>query len=159
MVERRRGNLHRRLCLRMPARGGADSQEVNDFVFEELRLAKLPGKWQKRTLRYLKNRCGHRFSKEEVVCKAQEEYHRKEWEEESCSESLVASCSCKEMGSPAHWITSDPASSRRAIKGAPNQERTHFSGNSPLVQISSLQPTNQQQQPQQKQTSPPTIVS
>ena len=88
------------VCVRgVPARGGAGSQEVTDFIFKELRLAKLPGRWQKRALQYLKNRCGHQFSKEEAVCEAREEYHRKEREEESCSKSLVASRSCTGMGS------------------------------------------------------------
>ena len=147
------------VCVRgVPARGGTGSQEVTDFVFKELRMAKLPGRWQKRDLRYLKNRCGHRFSKEEVVCEAQEEYYHEEWEGESCSESLVASHSCKGMGSPAQWMMSSPASSRRAIKGGLRREETHFSGNSPLGQIFSLQPTNHHhhhhhlQQP--KQSSP-----
>ena len=50
-------------------------------------------------------------------------------------------------------MTSSPASFRRAIKGGLRLEETHFSGNTPLGQIFSLQPTNQQQQ--QKQSSPP----
>ena len=62
-------------------------------------------------------------------------------------------------GSPVHRMTLDPASSWKAIKGGLSQEESHFSGNSPLIQISSLQPTNQQQhqhqqQQQQQQTSP-----
>ena len=37
------------VCVRgVPARGGTGSQEVTDFVFKELRMAKLPGRWQKR---------------------------------------------------------------------------------------------------------------
>ena len=52
------------VCVQgVPARGGTGSQEVTDFVFKELRMAKLPGRWQKRALQYLKNRCVHRFSK------------------------------------------------------------------------------------------------
>ena len=65
-------------------RGG--SQEFTDLLFKELRLTH-PGRWQKRTLRYLKKRCGHRFSKEGAVCQAREEYHEGE-EKESCGKSL-----------------------------------------------------------------------
>ena len=143
------------VCIRgVPAQGGVGSQEVTDFIFKEMMLAKLPGKWQKRTLWYLKNRCGHRFSKGEAVCKAQEEHHREKREEESSSESLGASRSCKRMGCPAHQMMSGLASSRKAMKGGLSQRgKTYFSGNSPLGQIFTLQPTNQQQQ--QKQPSSP----
>ena len=60
---RREEETSTNVCVQVvPARGDAGSQEVSDFVCKDLRLAKLPGKWQKRALRYLKNRCGHRFS-------------------------------------------------------------------------------------------------
>ena len=88
----------------------------------------------------------------DIQCKAREEYHHEERERESCSESLVASCGCTGMGSPAHLMMSGPVSSRRVIKEGLSRENGHFSGNSPLDQIS-LQPTNQQQRP--NQTSPP----
>ena len=62
------------ICIRgVPVRGGAGSEEVTDFFCQELRLAEPPGRWQKRTLWYLKNRCGHRFLEEGAVCQAREE--------------------------------------------------------------------------------------
>ena len=57
------------VCVRgVPARGGTGSQDVTDFFYKGLRLARLPGRWQKRVLQYLNNRCGHQFSKEGTVC-------------------------------------------------------------------------------------------
>ena len=74
------------ICVRgVPAKGRTGSQEVTDFFTQELRLPKLAGKWQKRTLHYLRNRCGHRFLEEGAVSKAQEEISS---QEESCCEGL-----------------------------------------------------------------------
>ena len=69
------------------AQGGTGSQDVTDFFYKELRLARLPGRWQKRPLHYLKKRCEHLFSKEGVVCQAREEYREGE-EKGSCGKSL-----------------------------------------------------------------------
>ena len=70
---RGRGYLLQHLRARSLCKRGNGSQEVTDFFSQELRLPKLTGKWQKRTLHYLRNRCGHRFLGEGAVCKAQEE--------------------------------------------------------------------------------------
>ena len=76
------------VCIRgVPAQEGLGSQDVTDFFYKELRLVRLLGRWQKRTLWYLKNRCGHRFPKEGGVCQAREEYHEGD-ERESHDESL-----------------------------------------------------------------------
>ena len=70
----------------VPARGGTGSQEVADFFCQELRLAKLPGRWQKRTLQYLRNQCGHRFLEEGAACKARGEISSGEVKESRCED-------------------------------------------------------------------------
>ena len=56
----------------MLARGEEGSQEVTNFFRKELRLAPTVVRWQRRTLRYLRNRCGHQFCEEGAVCQAHE---------------------------------------------------------------------------------------
>ena len=77
------------ICVQgVRARGEAGSQEVTDFFFKDLRMAPLPGRWQRRTLRYLRNRCGHRFLENGVDCKAWEKISFVREERESRCESL-----------------------------------------------------------------------
>ena len=109
------------VCVRgVPARGGAGSQEVTDFVFKELRLARLRGRLQKRALRYLKNRCGHQFSEEEAFCQALEEPLDKERKKKPQQElSRRRDFRVSGDGKP-RPLDDEPASSLRGIKESPN---------------------------------------
>ena len=48
------------------------SPEVTTFFRKELRLAPTLVRWQRRTLRYLRNRRGHRFCEEGTVCETRQ---------------------------------------------------------------------------------------
>ena len=117
------------------------SQEVTDFFCHELRLPKLPGRWQKRTLRYLRNRCGHRFLEEGAVCKAREEISSGKEKESRCEELglQAGDVSLQRAGnrSSAHLLTSRPghlvtselfssASGAGGFKHGPSQPRNQF---------------------------------
>ena len=54
------------------ARGEEGSPEVTTFFRKELRLAPTLVRWQRRTLRYLRNRCGHRFCEKGPVCETRQ---------------------------------------------------------------------------------------
>ena len=144
----------------VPARGGAGSQGVTDFFCQELRLVRLPGRWQKRALQYLRNQCGHRFLKEGAVCQAREEIPGGD-EGEGCSKSLEFQADdtfSERVGtrSPAHLMML-PDSSLGGINTGSDSKRVNSSGSLAPTRLLSLQHQNQQQQ--QKQTSPPTVIS
>ena len=48
--------------------GGEGSPEVTTFFRKELRLGPTLVRWQRRSIRYLRNRCGHQFCEEGAVC-------------------------------------------------------------------------------------------
>ena len=49
------------------AKDGPDSQELGNFVTSVLRIEGAPGRWSRRRIGFLQNRCGHRLVKEGAV--------------------------------------------------------------------------------------------
>ena len=89
------------------AQGEAGSQEVTTFFRKELRLAPTLVSWQRRTLRYRRNQCEHRFCEEGAVCQAREEDSA--GDKESREEELVSpadNITKVMMLAPGHPVTS-----------------------------------------------------
>ena len=144
----------------MLARGEEGSHEVTASFRKELRLAPTLVRWQRRTLRYLCNRCGHQFCEEGAVCQAHEADLARD--EESREEELVSPADnvTKVMTLvPDHPVTSELRHRQRlgvgvGINTAPASQADIPDGARRPHTLLSLQ-TSQQQQPPLQLRSPP----
>ena len=114
------------------ARGEEGNPEVTTFFRKELRLAPILVRWQQRSIRYLRNRCGHQFCEERAVCETRQsefagsgERRRVEWNSPACTVKEVMtlalhrsvaseSLHCPELGG----INTAPASQADRSDGA-----------------------------------------
>ena len=145
----------------VPARGEVGSQEVTTFFRKELRLAPTLVLWQRGTLRYLCNQCGHRFCEEGAVCQAREEDFARD--KESCEEELVSPANdvTEVMAlAPGHPVTS-ALHHRRGLEGintGPASQGDTSVRSLILLRLLSLQTSQQQQQHPASLKSPPLLL-
>ena len=139
------GDAHLRGVL---ALGEAGSWEVTAFFRKELRLAPTLVRWQKRSLRYLLNRCGNRFVREGAVCLARKEENEKTAVESREEELAVPEGNVIEVVMQVNDLTVASSTSRELgpiNKGPASQPDTLTRATETLRLLSTF--SQQQQQP------------
>ena len=142
----------------MLARGEEGSPEVTTFFRKELRLAPTLVRWQRRTLQYRCNQCGHRFCEEGAVSETRQLDFMGSGERRGV-ELIFPACNVTEVmilaPSPGCVrVASSPEAGGGGVNTAPaSQEDKSDGAHRPATSLS-LQ-TSQQQQPPLQQKSPP----
>ena len=144
-------------------RGEEGSPEVTAFFRKELRLAPTLVRWQRRSIQYLRNRCGHRFCEEGAICETRQseivgsrERRGVEWNCPACNFTEVMTLALH------HPVTSESRHRLRlrgggvgGYKYSPSQPSGQIQWGSSKSNISLSLQTPQKQQPPLQPKSPP----